>query len=81
MKSLDQFVDDIFKIQDQNDILIESLQQELFAKENVLLALENEVKQLSQEKAKCDEICDTSDLIQKIGSSTNTYHFIDPGIN
>jgi len=33
------------------------------AKENVLLALESQVKQLKQEKVKCDAICDTSDPI------------------
>lgn len=44
LASLDQWVDDIFKIQDLKDKLIESLQQELLAKENVFLALENEVK-------------------------------------
>jgi hypothetical protein len=63
LTSLDKFVDDIFKIEDQKDKLIESLQQELLAKENVLLALANEVKQLKQEKIKCDAICDTNDLI------------------
>jgi uncharacterized protein (DUF342 family) len=77
LKSLDQFVDDIFKIQDQKDKLIESLQQELLAKENVLLALESEVKQLKQEKVKCDAICDTSDLIQKIDSSCDTCYLVD----
>jgi hypothetical protein len=70
-------VDDIFKIQDQKDKLIESLQQELLAKENVLLALESEVKQLKQEKVKCDAICDTSDLIQKIDSSCDTCYLVD----
>ena len=44
LKSLDQFVVGIFKIQDQKDKLIESLQQELLPKENGLLALESEVK-------------------------------------
>ena len=50
LTSLDKFVDGVFKIEDQKDKLIESLHQELLAKENVLLALENEVKQLKQEK-------------------------------
>jgi hypothetical protein len=76
LKTLDQFVDDIFKIQDQKDKLIESLQQDLLVKENVLLALKSEVKQLKQEKLKCDSICDTSDLIQKIDSSCDTSDMI-----
>lgn len=42
--SLNQWADDIFKIQDQKDKLIESLQQGLTTKENVLLALESKVK-------------------------------------
>jgi hypothetical protein len=70
-------VDDIFKIQDQKDKLIELLQQGLLAKENVLLALESEVKQLKQEKVKCDAICDTRDMIQKIGSSCDTCFLVD----
>jgi hypothetical protein len=76
LKSLDQFVDGIFKIQDQKDKLIEPLQQELLAKKNVLLALESELQQLKQEKVKCDAICDTSDLIQKIVSSCDTSDLI-----
>ena len=77
LKSLDQFVDDIFKIQDQKDKVIDSLHQELLKKWNVLLALESEVKQLKQEKVKCDAICDTSDLIQKIDSSCDTCYLVD----
>ena len=63
LTSLDKFMDDVFKIEDQKDKLIESLQQELLAKENVLLELANEVKRLKQEKVTCDAICDTSNLI------------------
>jgi hypothetical protein len=76
LKSLDQFVDGTFKIQDQKDKLIEPLQQELLAKKNVLLALESELQQLKQEKVKCDAIYDTSDLIQKIVSSCDTSDLI-----
>jgi hypothetical protein len=46
--------------------MIESLKQELLAKENVLLALESEVKKLNQEKVMCDAVCGTSDLIQNL---------------
>jgi hypothetical protein len=77
LTSLDEFMDDIFKIEDQKDKLIESLQQELLAKENVLSALTNEVKQLQQEKVKCDAMCDTSDLIQKIDSSGDSCFLVD----
>jgi hypothetical protein len=37
-------VDDIFKIKDQKDKLIESLQQDLLEKEDVFLTLKSEVK-------------------------------------
>jgi hypothetical protein len=62
-------MDDIFKSADQKDKLIESIQQQVLAKENVLSTLANEVKQLQQENEKCDAMCDTNDLIQKIDSS------------
>jgi predicted nuclease with TOPRIM domain len=77
MTSLDKFMDDIFKIEYQKDKLIESLLQEILAKENVFSALTNEVKQLQQEKVKCDEMCDTSDLIQKIDSSGDSCFLVD----
>jgi hypothetical protein len=51
LESLDQWVIDILKLHDKKkDQMIESLKQELLAKENVLLAFENEVKKLNQEK-------------------------------
>ena len=70
-------MDDIFKIEDQKDKLIESLQQELLKKENVLSSLANEFKQLQQEKVKCDAMCDTSDLIQKIDNSGDSCFLVD----
>jgi hypothetical protein len=61
--------------------LIESLQQELLAKDNLLSSLENEVKPLQQEKVKCDAMCDTSDLIQKIDSSGDSCFLVDDNNN
>jgi hypothetical protein len=61
LESLDQRVIDILALHDKKDQMIESLKQELLAKENVLLTLESEVK---KEKVMCDAICETSDLLQ-----------------
>ena len=41
---------DILKLHDKKDQMIESLQQDLLARENVLLKLESEVKKLNQKK-------------------------------
>jgi hypothetical protein len=69
-------MDDVFKIEDQKNKLIESLQQELLAKENVLSALTNEVKQLQQEKVKIDAMCDTCDLLQNNDAVCDTSDLI-----
>ena len=66
---MDEWVNDLLKLNDKKYQMIESLQQDLLEKENVLLALEGEVRRMNPEKVMCDAICDTSDLIQKIDSS------------
>jgi hypothetical protein len=77
LESLDEWVNDLLKLNDKKDQMIESLQQDLLAKENVLLALEGEVRRMNPEKVMCDAICDTSDLIQKIDSSCDTCFLVD----
>ena len=69
---MDEWVNNLLNIHDKKYQMIESLYQELLAKENVLLALENEVKILNQVKIMCDAICDTSDLLSKLDSSSNS---------
>ena len=45
--------------------------------ENVLLALEIEVKKMNQEKIMSNVTCDTSNLIQKLDSSCGTSNLIN----
>ena len=74
---MDEWVNNLLNIHDKKDQMIESLNQDLLAKENMFLALEGEEIKLNQEKLMCDAICDISDLIQKIDSSCDTCNLVD----
>ena len=45
--------------------------------EGVFLVIENEAKQLIPNKVKCDVICDTRDLIERIDSACDTCNLVD----
>jgi hypothetical protein len=81
LESLDEWVNDILKLNDKKDQMIESLQQDLLSKENVLLALEGEVRRMNRKKVMCDAICDTSDLLPKFDSSYDNGDFIDKDVH
>jgi hypothetical protein len=81
LESLDEWVNDLLKLNDKKDQMIESLQQDLLAKENVLLALEGEVRRMNPEKVMCDAICDTSDLLPKFDSSSDSGDLIDKDVH
>ena len=66
---MDEWVNNILNIHDKKDQMIESLYQELLAKENALLTVKREVKNFNQEKVMCDAhdyaICGTSNAYEK----------------
>ena len=54
LESKDHWVNDILKLYYKKDQMIESLQQEMLTKENVMLVLKSEVKKVNQEKIMYD---------------------------
>ena len=66
---MDEWVNNLLNLHDKKYQMIESLYQELLAKENSLLAVKREVKKFNQEKVMCDAhdyaICDTSNAYEK----------------
>ena len=61
--------------------MIESLQQQLLANNNVLLAFHYGVKNLIEKNVTCDAICDTSDFLQKLDSSSARSNWYDDNID
>jgi len=82
---VDEWVNNLLNLHDKKDQMIESLYQDLLAKENALLAVKREVKHFNQEKVMCDAhdyaICDTSNLLQKLDGLGDCSNLVDANVD
>ena len=82
---MDEWVNNLLNLHDKKDQMIESLYQELLAKENALLAVKCEVKKFNQEKVMCDAhdyaICDTSNLLQNLDGLGDCSNLADANVD